>query len=202
MFGILDYGLGNIKSISNMLNFLNIEHIFVNKKEDFSKVSKLILPGIGSFDVAIKYLSSKFFFEEISSFVLNPKNYLFGICLGMQLLGKRSEEGNLPGLGLVDFDVKSLKSFTTNNVPHMGWSAINKNNFNYRKEALDKYYFVHSYFVPITNNQANYESIMTCDYGLKFSAAIKKNNIYGFQFHPEKSHEFGMNLFKYLNDLK
>jgi glutamine amidotransferase len=201
MFGILDYGLGNIKSISNMLNHLNLEYIFVSSDEDFSRVSKLILPGIGSFDVAMQYLISKGFISHIKNFVLNPKNFLIGICLGMQLLGNKSEEGKLLGLGLIDFDVESLKSYTNNNIPHMGWSEITKQGIDFRTNNFDKYYFVHSYFVPLSNIQSNYDSIMICDYGFKFSAGIRKNNIFGFQFHPEKSHEFGMHLFNYLSKL-
>jgi imidazole glycerol-phosphate synthase subunit HisH len=202
MFGILDYGLGNIRSVSNMLNYLNIDHIFVSKQEDFSNINKLILPGVGSFDVAMKYLTSKGFVSQIKNFIQNPKNFLFGICLGMQLLGNKSEEGNHSGLGLIDFDVKSLKYFTNYNVPHMGWSEINKQMFDFRINSFDKYYFVHSYFVPLSNNTSDFESIMICDYGFKFSAGIRKKNIYGFQFHPEKSHEFGMHLFRYLYNLK
>lgn len=201
MFGILDYGLANIRSVSNMLNYLNIDHIFVSKQEDFTKINKLILPGIGSFDVAMQYLTSKGFVESIRKFVQNPTNYLFGICLGMQLLGNRSEEGQIPGLKLIDFDVKFLKSFTTKNVPHMGWSEIYKNQINYRNDLFDKYYFVHSFFVPLSTSESNYKTIMICDYDFRFSAAVKKDNIYGFQFHPEKSHQYGMNLFKYMDGL-
>jgi glutamine amidotransferase len=83
----------------------------------------------------------------------------------------------------------------------MGWSEVIKFNFNYRNETYDKFYFVHSYFVPLSTNDSNYETIMICDYGFKYSAAIKKNNIYGFQFHPEKSHKFGMELFKFMDRL-
>jgi len=201
MFGILDYGLGNIKSISNMLDYLDIEHIFVKNKNDFLKINKLILPGIGSFDIAMKYLNERDFIYEIKHFVSNSNNYLIGICLGMQILGNKSEEGFNEGLKLIDFNVLSLKNHTINNVPHMGWSEVSKNNFEYKKDSLDKFYFVHSYFVPLTIENSKYETIMICDYGIKYSAAIKRNNIFGFQFHPEKSHKFGMDLFKFLAKL-
>jgi len=201
MFGILDYGLGNIRSVSNMLNFLNINHIFVSNTDDFKKVDKLILPGIGSFDVAMQYLSNKGFIDSIQKFVSNPKNFLFGICLGMQLLGNSSEEGKIPGLKLINFDVKSLKTQTNKNVPHMGWSEITKHHFNFRNDVADKFYFVHSFYVPISTNDSSYQTIMVCDYGFQYSAAVRKDNIYGFQFHPEKSHQYGMNLFKFMESL-
>jgi glutamine amidotransferase len=184
-----------------MLIYLDIEHIFVKNKEDFSKINKLILPGIGSFDTAMKYLNERGFVNEIRNFVLNSNNFLFGICLGMQILGNISEEGLSEGLKLIDYNVKSLNKHTTNNIPHMGWSEVIKFNFNYRNETYDKFYFVHSYFVPLSTNDSNYATIMICDYGFKYSAAIKKNNIYGFQFHPEKSHKFGMELFKFMDRL-
>ncbi len=201
MLGILDYGLGNIKSISNMLQYLNIDYIFVKDKLDFLKINKLIIPGIGSFDAAMMYLNQKEFVKEIYNFSLNENNFIFGICLGMQLLGKKSNEGSLSGLKLINFEVKSLASFTYKNIPHMGWSEVIKNNFDYRPMLNDRYYFVHSYFVPIPETNEEYESIMICNYGFKFSAAIRKNNIYGFQFHPEKSHEYGMELFKFIDKL-
>ncbi len=201
MLGILNYGLGNIKSISNMLDYLDIDHIFVKNKNDFLKINKLILPGIGSFDTAMKYLNERDFINEIKHFVSNSNNYLIGICLGMQILGNKSEEGFNEGLKLIDFNVLSLKNHTINNVPHMGWSEVSKNNFEYKKDSIDKFYFVHSYFVPLTIENSKYETIMICDYGIKYSAAIKRNNIFGFQFHPEKSHKFGMDLFKFLAKL-
>lgn len=124
MLGILDYGLGNIKSISNMLQYLNIDYIFVKDKLDFLKINKLIIPGIGSFDAAMMYLNQKEFVKEIYNFSLNENNFIFGICLGMQLLGKKSNEGSLSGLKLINFEVKSLASFTYKNIPHIDRKSV------------------------------------------------------------------------------
>ncbi len=200
MIGILDYGVGNIASIANMLDYLNISYVFVREKSDFNKTTKLILPGVGSFDFAMKKLYEKEFINSIISFA-NENKILIGICLGMQLLGNRSEEGIELGLKLIDFDVKSLKDKTTLNVPNMGWSEVSKNPIYFDTTVKDKYYFVHSFYVPESTNSEKYETIMKCNYGFNFSAAIKKNNIYGFQFHPEKSHKYGMNLFNYIDKL-
>jgi imidazole glycerol-phosphate synthase subunit HisH len=200
MIGILDYGVGNITSIANMLDYLNIPYIFIKEKSEFNLVSKLILPGVGSFDYAMIKLLEKDLINSIKLFAYQKK-IIIGICLGMQLLGKSSEEGNELGLNLVDYDVKSLKGSTKFNVPNIGWSQVSKSLVYFDNSIVDKYYFVHSFYVPLTKDSAKYETIMTCDYGFQFSAGIKKDNIYGFQFHPEKSHKFGMNLFKYINNL-
>ena len=200
MIGILDYGVGNLASIANMLDYLDIPYIFVKKKLDFDKVSKLILPGVGSFDYAMKKLHEIDFVYSIKLFALQKK-IIIGICLGMQLLGSKSEEGIESGLNLIDFEVKSLLNYTDLNVPHMGWSNVDKSEIYFKNLPIDKFYFVHSYFVPESIDPSNYETILTCNYGFKFSAGIKKDNIYGFQFHPEKSHKFGMNLFKYIEKL-
>jgi glutamine amidotransferase len=200
MIGILDYGVGNIASIASMLDYLDIPYIFVNKKLDFDKVSKLIIPGVGSFDYAMKKLHEIDFVNSIKLFALQKK-IIIGICLGMQLLGSKSEEGIESGLNLIDFEVKSLLNYTDLNVPHMGWTNVEKSEIYFKNSPIDKFYFVHSYFVPESIDPYNYETILTCNYGFKFSAGIKKDNIYGFQFHPEKSHNFGMNLFKYIEKL-
>ncbi len=201
MFGILDYGLGNIQSISNMLSYLNIEHIFVKNNNDFKLINKLILPGIGSFDIAMEKLNEKDFINPIKIFAQDKSKFLIGICLGMQLLGNESEEGIMNGLSLVDFKVHSLKNKTSFNVPNMGWGYITEAKSIYSPEVTKKFYFVHSYYVPISNINSDYETIMIFDYGFQFSAGIKKNNIFGFQFHPEKSHKYGMALFNYLDGL-
>jgi len=201
MIGILDYGVGNINSIANMLDFLDIPFKFIKDKNDVINVSKIILPGVGSFDYAMEKLKEKNFINLIHS-AYNNNLILVGICLGLQLLGNKSEEGHSEGLKLVDFNVKSLKTITSLTVPHMGWSQVEKNNFNYNTNSEDKFYFVHSYYVPVSTDTSKYESILISNYGINFSAGIKKNNIFGFQFHPEKSQKYGMGLFKYIENLK
>jgi len=203
MFGILDYGVGNIRSIANMLDYLNIENKFVVSRSDLGNVDKLILPGVGSFDYAMDRLNQLNLVNTIKEYVTNQHNILIGICLGMQLLGNSSKEGNLSGLGLVDFEVESLKDVCTNNVPNMGWrNILPDSKIEPYLHINSKFYFVHSYFVPISKSNSKYQTIMKTSYDIDYSAAIRKDNIYGFQFHPEKSHKFGMKLFIYLNGLK
>ena len=203
MFGILDYGIGNIRSIANMLDFLNIDNKFVSSLSDLVNVDKLILPGVGSFDYAMYRLSDLNLVDLIKNFTSSNKNILIGICLGMQLLGKSSQEGNLPGIGLVDFNVLSLKNVCKNNVPNMGWRNITPD-ADVKSHILDesKFYFVHSYYVPLSPSNEKYRTIMKTSYEIDYSAGIQKSNIYGFQFHPEKSHKYGMKLFSYLNGLR
>jgi glutamine amidotransferase len=203
MFGILDYGVGNIRSIANMLDYLNIDNKFVSSLSDLVNVDKLILPGVGSFDYAMDKLNQLDLIPLIKTFVAFKENILIGICLGMQLLGKSSEEGKLPGLGLIDFNVLSLKNVCKNNVPNMGWMHIEPDS-SLKSHILDasKFYFVHSYYVPLSPSKEKYQTIMKTSYEIDYSAGIQKGNIYGFQFHPEKSHKYGMKLFSYFNGLK
>jgi glutamine amidotransferase len=203
MFGILDYGVGNIRSIANMLDYLDIENKYVSSPSDLAYVDKLILPGVGSFDYAMDRLNQLKLVALIKDFAAVKGNKLIGICLGMQLLGKSSEEGQLAGLGLIDFNVLSLKKVCSKNVPNMGWRNITPDSTiksNLLQES--KFYFVHSYYVPLSPSKEKYQTIMKTSYEIVYSAGIKMNNIYGFQFHPEKSHKFGMKLFSYLNGLK
>ncbi len=203
MFGILDYGVGNIHSIANMLDYLNIDNRFVVSRSDLANVDKLILPGVGSFDYAMNRLNHLNLIDLIKNFSASKENILIGICLGMQLLGKSSQEGNSPGIGLVDFNVLSLKNICKNNVPNMGWRTIMPDS-SFKSHILDesKFYFVHSYYVPLSPSKEKYQTIMKASYEVDYSAGIQKGNIYGFQFHPEKSHKYGMKLFSYLNGLK
>jgi glutamine amidotransferase len=176
MFGILDYGVGNIRSIANMLDYLNIDNIFVKNSSDFAKVQKLILPGIGSFDYAMSMLNKLNLVEDIHKFVLNKNNLLIGICLGMQLLGKTSKEGQQSGLGLIDFDVLSLKDTSSKNIPNMGWrDVIIDSSLKTSLFEHNKFYFVHSFYVPLAKNHKNYSTIMKTSYDFDYSAAIKKD---------------------------
>jgi glutamine amidotransferase len=203
MFGILDYGVGNIRSIANMLDYLNIDNKFVSSLSDLVNVNKLILPGVGSFDYAMDKLNQLNLIPLIKNFASSNANILIGICLGMQLLGKSSEEGILPGLGLIDYNTLSLKNVCKNNVPNMGWRSV-KSDSSFKSHILDesKFYFVHSYFIPLSPSPRKYQTIIETYYEIDYSAGIQKGNIYGFQFHPEKSHKYGMKLFTYLNGLR
>lgn len=196
MIVVIDAGIGNVNSIINMLKKINVPAILSNNIQQIEKADKLILPGVGAFDVGMQRLYKSGLIEAINKHALDEHKPLLGICLGMQLLGRRSEEGKDSGLGLIPFDNKRF-AFDSNSqlkVPHMGWDIVTTPHEDPLVEglsSLQRYYFVHSYHA-VCDNEDNV--LMRCDYGYSFVAAVKKNNIYGVQFHPEKSHKFGMAL--------
>lgn len=196
MIVVIDYGMGNTGSIINMLKKIDAEAISSNKAEDIQKADKIILPGVGSFDNGMENLHKLNLVKEIQNETIINKKPFLGICLGMQLLGRSSEEGKLEGLNLIPFkNVRfAFKDDINLKIPHMGWNIVSFN----RDDLLfcdikdtQRYYFVHSYHAVCDNP---YNSLITCYYGYNFTAAVKKDNIYGVQFHPEKSHKFGMKL--------
>ncbi|MBN2259482.1 MAG: imidazole glycerol phosphate synthase subunit HisH [Clostridiales bacterium] len=195
---IVDYGLGNIKSAQMALNKAGIETIVSDNPALIEKAKFILLPGVGAFRDAISALSEKKLDQSIKKFADNG-GLLVGICLGMQLLYDRSfEHGEYEGLGLVKGDIVKLKK--EKKVPHMGWNNLKI----YRKDPLFKYisegeyvYFVHSYYAHSQND----EMIAYADYGERIPAIIRKGNIIGFQFHPEKSGETGVKLLKALGEI-
>ena len=190
---IIDYGLGNLESIANMLKKLGYKSLISNKKEDILKASKLILPGVGSFDTGMNNLKERGLVEVLQQKVIEDKTPILGICLGMQLLANSSEEGIERGLGWING--KSLKLVHDSlKVPHMGWNSINiekESSLFEPSEKFRKYYFVHSYHVICKDKK---DVLATSDYGSNFTAMVEKNNVYGAQFHPEKSHKYGMEI--------
>jgi imidazole glycerol-phosphate synthase subunit HisH len=197
MITIVDYGMGNVGSIKNMLKYIGTESIITSDPDKINKASKLILPGVGSFDVAMKNIIKNNLHEVLNIKALKNKIPILGICLGMQILTNSSEEGELKGLGWINGSVLKFKSNETNlKIPHMGWNTvevINKNSLTKEFDKDTRLYFVHSYYVKV-NNEKN--SILKTQYHTKFDSAINAENIYGVQFHPEKSHKNGMQLFK------
>lgn len=196
MIAIIDSGMGNVGSIANMLKKIGAEAVITNKKEELHEAEKIILPGVGTFDHGMECLREAGLPDIIRSETLENKKPLLGICLGMQLLGKRSDEGKSEGLNLIDFETKAfnIPQEMHLKIPHMGWDVVE---FTQKDKILEgitgqqKYYFVHSYHAVCTNKE---NILMKCDYGYEFAAAVKNGNIYGTQFHPEKSHRFGMRL--------
>lgn len=200
MIAIINYGLGNLGSISNMLRVLGQKTVITSDSEIIRKADRIILPGVGSFDAGMEQLENRELIPVIKKEAADGKPIL-GICLGMQLLGRKSEEGEKTGLGLIPFDNvrfdfdgidESLKQQLK--IPHMGWDIVEmKQNRPLVQgiEGTQRYYFVHSYHAVC---DAPENVLMTCDYGYEFAAAVCKDNVYGVQFHPEKSHDFGMRI--------
>lgn len=198
MIVIIDFGMGNLGSIYNMLKYLEAEVMISSKVSDIENADKLILPGVGAFDNGMKNLRNLDLISYLEKKVFNERTPILGICLGMQLLTKKSEEGTSAGLGWVDAEtIKFSFDKEKNNlkVPHMGWNSVKIKNsrslFN-NMSSDAKFYFVHSYYVVCHNEQ---EILTTTFHGYDFVSAFQSNNIFGVQFHPEKSHKFGMNLF-------
>lgn len=194
--GIINYGLGNPLSISNMVLKAGGLPIFVNDRLGIESVDILILPGVGSFDNAMKKLEGLNLIEPVKEFSKNSDKLLIGICLGFQILFDSSEEGRLPGLGLIDGEIKKFIASEKNKELNMGWRYVDTNDelMKWNNNA-SKFYFVHKYFAIPTNED---EAIGYSHNGIRFCCAIKKNNILGFQFHPEKSHLFGLKIFEKL----
>lgn len=192
---IIDYGMGNISSIKNMLRYIGCDGKLSNNANEILAADKLILPGVGNFGHAMQNISELNLKPILDKAVLEGKKPILGICLGMQLLLSYSEEGNCEGLNWIDGKVKKFdfddKEYK---VPHMGWDYVKINNPNslvYGVGTTDRYYFVHSYYASCDNRE---DCIASTDYGIEFDSIIGKNNIWGTQFHPEKSHKFGMKI--------
>ena len=195
MVGIIDYGLGNLGSIQNMLKVIGEKSVITFDTDKLDKCERLILPGVGAFDAGMGKLNENGLAQFVKQKALVDKKPILGICLGMQLLGRKSEEGELPGLGLIPFDnIKFRLDDTDLKVPHMGWDIVDfkqDNRLIKNLKGTQRYYFVHSYHAKCDSEE---NVLMTCDYGSEFTASVVKDNILGVQFHPEKSHNFGMAL--------
>jgi len=192
---IINYNLGNPKSIQNMLAYLGIESRISANHEDIASADRLILPGVGHFQRGMEQLEQLGLIDVLMKEVLENKKPILGICLGMQLLTKHSEEGNLAGLGFIDAQTKKfeLKDVTLK-VPHMGWNTVEfkkDSPMNTGVSTNPRYYFVHSYFVDCANQD---DILCATQYGKEFVSGFQYQNIFGLQFHPEKSQKFGMEL--------
>ena len=199
MIGLLNYGIGNIKAFENIYRRLGVPVEIINDTSGFSKVSKLILPGVGSFDQAMKNLNSSGLRESLDKAVLIDKKPVLGICVGMQMMASRSDEGEKEELGLgwipgtvslIDINKLSQKPF----LPHMGWNAISINRETSLFSEIDcesGFYFLHSYRFKCSSE----DSVLAySEYGDRFHSVVKNKNIFGVQFHPEKSHGNGIKL--------
>ncbi|MBI96464.1 imidazole glycerol phosphate synthase subunit HisH [bacterium] len=202
MLTIINYGLGNINALVNIYKKNSIEVKIAECTKDLNNASRLILPGVGSFDWAITRLNNSGMREKIESLVLNSRIPVLGICVGMQIMAKGSEEGIEEGLGWIDanvkkFDVNKDEELSNNQLPlpHMGWNSINDLTNSPIFHGIDdlRFYFLHSYYFSPKND---IDIIANSEYNDTFTAAICSKNIYGVQFHPEKSHQSGIKLLR------
>ena len=198
MITIVDYGLGNIRAFTNIYERLNISVKIAKNKYELKGAEKIILPGVGAFDFAMSQLNESGMRDTLEKEVISNGIPVLGICVGMQMLAQSSKEGVLNGLGwiegtVVKFD-KALLISSAFTLPHMGWNNVkqsSENNLFKNVPDLGRFYFLHSYFYKcfLSDN-----IIATTDYGINFASSINKSNIYGVQFHPEKSHSLGIQV--------
>jgi imidazole glycerol-phosphate synthase subunit HisH len=195
---IIDYGMGNLGSIANMIKHIGHRSVITSDISKIESADKIILPGVGNFDRAMLNIKSLGLLPVIKEKAVNNRTPLLGICLGMQLMCNKSEEGTEVGLELIDAEVKKISFSEDNNlkIPHMGWNLIEVKKENYLFEEMydnPRFYFVHSYHA-VCNDES--DILTTTNYGYRFVSSFAKDNIVGVQFHPEKSHKFGMCLLK------
>jgi len=197
MIAIIDYGLGNIRAFANVYKKMNIPIIIATTVDDLKNASRVILPGVGAFDQAMKKLNGSGLRQYLEEIVLYRHVPLLGVCVGMQILARSSEEGSLSGLGWIDGEVRKLKPGTTMNssiLPHMGWNDIHPVIINPLFQGIDRgarFYFLHSYYFHC---QKKDNVLAVTNYGGEFASAVNSGNIFGVQFHPEKSHQYGIRL--------
>jgi len=197
MIAIVDYGVGNLGSIRNMFKRVGIKSVVSSAPEELRRASKLLLPGVGSFDYGMSHLNASGLRPLLTQMVCVDRVPILGICLGMQLFTLSSEEGTEAGLGWLDARTIRFRfppTFAQLKVPHMGWSDLEKARDCRLLTGLPieaRAYFVHSYHVQL---QVPQDAVLTSSYGHKFVSAVEKDNILGVQFHPEKSHRFGMTI--------
>ena len=196
MITIVDYGMGNLGSVLNMFKRVRAEAKIASTADEIRVASKILLPGVGAFDTAMKRINESGLREALDHKALVEKVPILGICLGMQLLTNASEEGALPGLGWIKGRAYNFRGRIENElkVPHMGWNVarpVKDSSLTKNFEGEVRFYFVHSFYVLVEDQQ---NAVLKTRYGVDFDSAIEKGNIFGAQFHPEKSHKFGMNL--------
>ena len=195
MITIVNYGVGNLGSMLNMLKRIGTNASIENDVTGIKKAKKIILPGVGSFDNAMSRINNIDGLRQIlTKKALEEKVPILGVCLGMQLLTRSSEEGELAGLGWIPGCTKRIPFVGNHKIPHMGWNLVlskTKNKLTEGLESKTRFYFTHSYYVELDDDK---NSIMKTNHGIEFNSVIAMENIFGVQFHPEKSHKYGMRL--------
>lgn len=203
MITIVNYGLGNIAAFANVYSRLGIPFKIAESADALDGSSKLILPGVGHFDHAMTLLDESGMRQRLDDLVLHERVPVLGICVGAQMLARTSEEGVLPGLGWVKADVKAFKSWPPAKdiqLPHMGWNDVRPvgQPAMFNELEISRFYFLHSYFIHVEDPA---DILAVSEYGAEFCCAVRSGNVYGVQFHPEKSHHFGTKLLKNFSEL-
>ncbi len=201
MIGIIDYGMGNLRSVEKAFHYIGVKAKIITERKEIQEADKIVLPGVGAFCDAIRVIERKEFDKEIKAAVLEGK-YFMGICLGMQLLFDISHEnGEYNGMGILSGSVNKLDETLCDKIPHMGWNSLDIKAREPLFDGLPKkpyVYFVHSYYLetkaPIVS--------ATCFYGKEIQVAVQKDNVFGLQFHPEKSGDTGLKILKNFGGLK
>lgn len=201
MITIVDYGMGNLGSVANMLRRIGADCEVTGDPDRIAGASRILLPGVGAFDAAMERINAAGIRPVLEDKALCQRVPVLGICLGMQLLTRGSEEGVLPGLGWIHGDTRRLPTSAELKVPHMGWNVATHTRPSPLTAGLEgevRFYFVHSYCVRTDEPD---DTVLRTNYGIEFAAAVQRDNIMGAQFHPEKSHRFGMQLLKNFAEL-
>jgi imidazole glycerol-phosphate synthase subunit HisH len=194
MITIVDYGMGNLGSICNMLKRIGVAAEVTADPAALARATRILLPGVGAFDSAMQRINASGLRSVLDRKALEERVPIMGICLGMQLLTRGSEEGELPGLGWIPAATRRFPQIDGLKVPHMGWNvvtAVHESPLTAGLAADSRYYFVHSYYVQADDPR---DAVLRSHYGVTFDAVVAHGNLYGAQFHPEKSHKYGMSF--------
>jgi glutamine amidotransferase len=204
MVTIVNYGLGNVQAFANIYKRLNIPVAVAGTAEQLAKAEKIILPGVGAFDWAMTRLDESGMRGCLDELVMDKKCPVLGVCVGMQMMAKRSDEGDLPGLGWIDAEVRRFdedKFTQQTHLPHMGWNDVLPKKTDCLFKGMEtgaRFYFLHSYyFAPVDPVHV----LAVTDYNGQFASAVRSGNAFGTQFHPEKSHQWGIQLLKNFAEL-
>jgi len=199
MIGIINYGLGNIKAFANIYSRVGIPFLIVSRPDDFKNVTKIILPGVGAFDHAIQLLEKTGMRESLDNIAMIQRLPILGVCVGMQMMANRSDEGKLRGLQWIEGEVKKIDSSrltSATHLPHMGWNSVQpsiKNGLLKDIDEASRFYFLHSYYFECHKSD---DVLAITNYGGPFPSVVNFKNIFGVQFHPEKSHQWGIQLLR------
>jgi glutamine amidotransferase len=199
MIAIIDYGSGNVGAIANIYKQLKVPHNITGDLRELEEAERYILPGVGAFDATMGYLTQSGMVALLNEQVLVRRKKVLGICVGMQILAESSEEGVLPGLGWIPGRVRKIDASTLSaapKLPHMGWNTVSPRPGALLFDGLDEaqgFYFLHSYHFEAAEAR---DVSATVDYGRKLVCAVARGNVYGMQFHPEKSHANGVTVFR------